>query len=310
MIKSIGKKYKEAKRIQVKREKTMKTKSITFRKLTSEEKRILIDKDTEPPFSGKYNDFFETGTYHCKRCNTPLFHSEDKIKTSCGWPSFDDEIPNAIKRTPDPDGRRTEIQCARCNAHLGHVFQGEGFSKKNARHCVNSLSLTFVPNNKKNDKANAYFAGGCFWGLEYYFTKVEGVISVMSGYMGGQKKNPSYGNVSTGKTGHLETVQVTYNPSKVSFKKLAKFFFEIHDPTQSSGQGPDIGEQYTSAIFYQTEEEKKIVLRLIDTLKKKGYDVQTKVLFASRFWEAEEYHQHYYERHNKKPYCHKYQRRF
>jgi methionine-R-sulfoxide reductase len=115
------------------------------RKLTAEEEDVIVDKATETPFTGKYYAFWEKGTYICKRCGAALYRSESKFEANCGWPSFDDEIPNAVKRMPDPDGVRTEIQCANCGAHLGHVFLGEGFTEKNTRHCVNSISMDFVP---------------------------------------------------------------------------------------------------------------------------------------------------------------------
>ncbi|MGQ9663928.1 MAG: bifunctional methionine sulfoxide reductase B/A protein [bacterium] len=279
-----------------------------FRELTLDEEKVIVHKATEPPFSGEYNDFFEKGTYHCKRCNAPLFRSEAKFKSGCGWPSFDDEIKGAIKKLPDPDGIRTEIQCATCGAHLGHIFEGEGFTEKNVRYCVNSISLIFVPDHKKFQKA--YFAGGCFWGVEYHFEHKNGVISAVSGYMGGDKENPTYEEVKTGETGHLETVEVTYDPEVVNYEELARLFFEIHDPTQVDGQGPDIGAQYKSAIFYNNEEERQVAQKLIEILKKNGYDVATILIPAGKFYKAEDYHQDYYEKKGQKPYCHIYKKKF
>lgn len=118
-------------------------------KLTPEEESVIVHKDTEMPFSGEYEKNFSEGTYICRRCEAPLYRSEDKFDAHCGWPSFDDEIPGAVKRIPDPDGERTEIECSNCGAHLGHVFLGEGFTKKDTRHCVNSISMKFIPKQRK-----------------------------------------------------------------------------------------------------------------------------------------------------------------
>ena len=156
----------------------------------------------------------------------------------------------------------------------------------------------------------AYYAGGCFWGVEHLFQSKEGVLNAVSGYMGGPLKNPTYQDVLTGKTGHLEAVEITYDPDQVSYQELTKFFFEIHDPTQANGQGPDIGAQYLSAVFYSSGEEKKISQELIELLKNKGYDVVTGLFPAEQFWSAEEYHQDYYVKKNQQPYCHVYRKKF
>jgi len=282
-------------------------KVLNLNSLTPQEARVIIDKGTERPFSGKYYNHKEDGTYTCKQCGAHLYKSNSKFDSGCGWPSFDDEIEGAIKRVKDADGRRVEILCSKCGAHLGHVFEGEGFTDKNIRHCVNSISLNFK---EANPIKEAYFAGGCFWGVEHYFEKMDGVTDVTSGYMGGTLKNPSYRDVVKGDTGHLEIVKVTYDSTKVSYESLAKLFFEIHDPTQTNGQGPDIGSQYLSAVFTSTDKEQKTINKLIDILQTKGYNIATKVLDKSTFYKAEDYHQDYYKRTAKYPYCHSYIKRF
>jgi methionine-S-sulfoxide reductase len=170
-----------------------------------------------------------------------------------------------------------------------------------------------VPKNKNIDYANtkkAHFAGGCFWGVEHLFEKQAGVKDVISGYMGGHVKNPDYYGVIKGDTGHVETVEVIYNPDEISYEKLAKLFFEIHDSTQKDGQGPDIGSQYLSVVFYENEEEKKTTQKLIDILETKGYDVATTLKANTPFYAAEGYHQNYYLRTGKSPYCHVYKKIF
>jgi peptide methionine sulfoxide reductase msrA/msrB len=284
--------------------------NMTLNSLTPEEERIILHKDTELPFTGKYHDHKEKGTYVCKHCNAPLYRSQDKFESGCGWPSFDDEVPGAVTRALDPDSMRTEITCARCGGHLGHVFEGEGFTPKNVRHCVNSISLDFVPASSKVKTETAYFAGGCFWGTEHLLHEFEGVISTRVGYMGGHKDHPTYDEVCSGNTGHAETVEIVFEPTQTSFEELARFFFEIHDPTQADRQGPDIGSQYRSAIFNVNEKQRETARKLIGILKDKGYDVVTELADAGRFWEAEDYHQDYYENTGKQPYCHFYQKRF
>jgi peptide methionine sulfoxide reductase msrA/msrB len=284
--------------------------STSYNKLTQEEEAIIIHKGTEKPFSGKYYKHKEEGSYTCKRCNAELFTSEDKFNSDCGWPSFDDSIPETVKRQPDKDGMRTEIICNNCGGHLGHVFTGEELTAKNTRYCVNSLSLNFIPSKSSQKLQNAYFAGGCFWGVEYFFQNTKGVKSTRVGYMGGHKASPTYKEVCSGTTGHAETLEVVYDPSATSFEELAKLFFETHDPTQLNRQGPDIGQQYRSAIFYTDDQQKETAEKLINILKKKDYKVVTEVVKADKFWEAEEYHQLYYEKNKGKPYCHIYKKIF
>jgi len=281
-----------------------------FKKLTPEEERVIVYKGTEAPYTGIYENFKEPGTYVCKRCGAPLYRSADKFDANCGWPAFDDEIPGAVKRVSDSDGMRTEIQCAACGAHLGHVFLNEGFTQKNARHCVNSISLSFVPKVPVSIADTAIFAGGCFWGVEYYMKKIKGVISTEVGYTGGKTENPTYPEVCSGKTGHYEAIEVVFNPGQTSFEEVAKMFFETHDPTQWNHQGPDWGEQYRSAVFYRDEDQKSITEKLIKQLKDKGFNVVTQLIPAKKFWKAEDYHQEYYDHKGTTPYCHGYVKRF
>jgi peptide methionine sulfoxide reductase msrA/msrB len=279
------------------------------KELTREEKHVIIDKGTEKPFTGKYYNFYEEGAYVCRQCGASLYRSSDKFDAGCGWPSFDDEIKGAVKRMPDADGRRTEILCANCGAHLGHVFLNEGHTPKQTRHCVNSISMRFIPAGEKKTET-AIFAGGCFWGVEYYMQQIPGVLTVESGYIGGTVNDPTYEEVRKKGTGHAEAVRILFDSSKTNYETLAKTFFEIHDPTQEDGQGPDLGPQYRSEVFYTTPEQKEIAEKLIRQLQAKGYAVVTTVAPSTEFWVAEDYHQNYYTRKGTLPYCHGYTKRF
>lgn len=280
-----------------------------YNKLTPEEENVILHKGTERPFTGEYVNNKRAGTYVCKRCGAPLYRSSDKFDSHCGWPSFDDEIKGAVKKVPDIDGIRTEIICANCGAHLGHVFFGEGFTPKNTRHCVNSISMKFIPE-KKDSLKKAYFASGCFWGTEYYFMKAKGVEHTAVGFMGGHVDHPSYKQVCEKNTGHLETTEVEYDDTKTSYEDLVRLFFETHDFTQTNGQGPDIGPQYLSCIFYSDDNEKQIAEKYIHILSDKGYKVATVLKPVSTFWKAEDYHQQYYEHKGTTPYCHVYRKIF
>jgi len=283
-----------------------------YNDLTPQEVYIIEQKGTEMPFSGKYNSFYQNGTYHCKKCNAPLFHSNDKFDSGSGWPSFDDTIKGAVKELPDADGRRIEIVCANCQGHLGHVFRGEQMTPKNTRHCVNSLSLDFKPIEENEQYKKAYFAAGCFWGVEYWFDQQEGVITATSGYMGGHTPDPTYYEVCQKNTGHLETVEVVYDPNIISYEDLCKLFFETHNPEQTNGQGPDIGPQYLSAVFTNNIEEEDTVQKLINQLEDQGMQIATMIKDANEytFYPAEAEHQNYYKLRNSTPYCHAYTKRF
>lgn len=294
-----------------KKEKTNDSEQTTeYNELTPEEAYVILDKGTDRAFSGEYTDKFDEGVYQCRQCNAPLYYSDSKFHSNCGWPSFDQEIKGAVTSVKDADGRRTEITCSNCKGHLGHVFYGEGFTDKDTRHCVNTTSLIFVPKKAKGTKETAIFAGGCFWGVEYYFQNEAGVLSTHVGYTGGHTKNPTYQDVLSHKSGHYEAIEITYDANKTNYETLAKLFFEIHDPTQANGQGNDIGQQYESVVFYNNDEQKNIANRLIQQLKNNGFSVATKLIPATTFWSAEQYHQSYYEKGGGTPYCHKKVKRF
>lgn len=272
--------------------------------LTPEIQHIVCDHGTEVPFTGAYNQTEQTGSYLCRLCGLALFRSSDKFISSCGWPSFDDEIPNVLKRLADPDGKRTEVRCARCEAHLGHVFTREGLTAKNKRHCINSLAIDFVHSHSINDSEEAIVAGGCFWGMEHWMRQLAGVVKTQVGYIGDTLANPDYELVCSANTRFVEATRIIYDREICDYQTVMKRFFEIHDPTQANGQGFDIGPQYLSAIFYFDPKQAQISRELIQQLTQAGLNVTTRLEPMQTFWPAEQHHQSYYRKHGKSPHCH------
>jgi peptide methionine sulfoxide reductase msrA/msrB len=194
-------------------------------------------------------------------------------------------------------------------ALLAAVFAACSSTSNDAPAATSPAGEREAPPPKASDEF-AYFAGGCFWGVEHYMQQLEGVVSVESGYMGGHVESPTYEDVLTHESGHLEAVRVRFDPARSSYEQVAKRFFEIHDPTQADGQGPDIGAQYLSAVFYTDDAQKKTTEDLIAKLEARGYDVVTMVKPVAKFWPAEDYHQDYYAKTGKTPYCHSRIKRF
>ena len=300
-----------------------------YNELDAQEERIILNKGTERAFTGAYYDNKKEGVYLCRQCNNPLFRSTDKFDSGTGWPSFDDVIDSNVKEVPDADGSRTEIVCANCGGHLGHVFRGEGFTEKQTRHCANSASLAFLPGDfakkeaakQKNTDvqpieeyvagkgyeqyAQATFAGGCFWCTEASFEQIAGVVDVISGYCGGTEEYPTYEEVGYEKTHHAESIMIYYDPEKINYETLLHIFFTAHDPTQLNRQGPDVGPQYRSAIFYHNEEQKaeaEAVIAELGQSGKYGSKIVTELSPYKQFWTAEAYHQDYYVHHPENPY--------
>jgi len=175
---------------------------------------------------------------------------------------------------------------------------------------TDNMSTTYDPKDTSKHYETAIFAGGCFWGVQYYFEKAKGVVNTEVGYIGGHIDNPTYQQVCTHTTGHYEAIRVTYDPKVTTYEAMCKLFFNIHDPTQTDGQGPDIGEQYLSVVFYMNDSQKQIADKVMKMLTAKGYKLATQLKQATTFWVAEGYHQHHYDHEGTTPYCHKFQDKF
>jgi len=271
---------------------------------------------TEKAFNNAYWDNKEAGIYVDVNTGEALFSSLDKYDSGTGWPSFSKAIDTA-KIQEEKDTKigyeRTEVRTD--ESHLGHVF--DDGPNGGDRYCINSAAMRFIPFEDLEKEGyeeyvelfpyeKATLAGGCFWGVEQLLSEIEGVISAVSGYTGGTKENPTYSQVSFGNTGHAEAVQIYYDPKIISYSEVLDIFWRLHNPTQKNRQGPDVGTQYRSAIFYHSEEQRRIAEEskaVFDAKKIFRKPAITEIVPASTFYPAEEHHQDYYQK-NTARICH------
>ncbi|HLO68775.1 MAG TPA: bifunctional methionine sulfoxide reductase B/A protein [Holophaga sp.] len=296
------------------------------KRLTPEQYRVTQESGTEAPFTGEYWNTKADGIYVDVVSGEPLFSSRDKFDSGCGWPSFTKPLePGEVAERRDTSHGmvRTEVRSRTADSHLGHVFD-DGPAPTGQRYCINSASLRFVPVAGLEAQGYAKYlplfglaparksevatlAGGCFWGMEELFREKPGVLSTRVGYTGGTTDHPVYEQVKTGRTGHAETLEITFDPAKISFEDLLRFYFTLHDPTTPNRQGNDIGTQYRSAIFVHGDAQRRTAERvkaLVERSGKWGRPITTEISEASTFWPAEEYHQKYLEKHPGGYTCH------
>lgn len=289
------------------------------KKLNPEQYRVTQECGTEPPFQNEYWDNHADGIYVDVVSGEPLFSSKDKFDSGSGWPSFTRPLePNVTEKKDVSHGMvRVEVRSKNADSHLGHVFDDGPRDQGGLRYCINSASMRFIPaaqleaegygqyakifgiktTGATATKETAILAGGCFWGMEDIIRKIPGVLDTEAGYTGGWLKNPKYDDTHDSKSGHAEAVRVIFDPSKLSYADLLeKWFFKMHDPTTLNRQGNDVGTQYRSAIFFTTDEQKKIAEEVKARVDKSGRwkkPIVTEIAAASTWYPAEDYHQDY-----------------